>query len=247
MRAAYDDAEILSSLRHINKYYLPLTGLVSTTLTGPADEDDDELPFAKAGFALGNNILVGAGMNQHVNVLGAIPENTDPIPVAYPIPFDYLSGTLVRKLVKVDCGLIEEGGIQIAASSTIPNAGAANAAGKVWLGEPDVGEFTASWGQRAHSLENVLSQYGIHEGRMKGTGTAEDPYRALVHPSNVGTQRDYAYELVATLNDGRLFRRFLLNPRPSISASGGWGAKNTPVVVQVGCQYTHKFDVITAS
>ncbi len=247
MRAAADDAEILSSLIRIKKYVLQSESGASATLTGASLEDALMLPFAKAGFTTGDAVLVGSGTQQHLNFLGTIPDDTDPIPVVIPSPFAYPTGTIVREMVGVDLGYIEEGSASFAGSSTTASVGAANAAGNIWYGKPRIGELTASWGQRASSLENIASAYGLADSRVKGAGTTENPYRLLVHPDNMASQTTFAYALEGLLNDGRVLRRYLLNPRPLINISTAFGAADNPAVWTVGCSYTHSLDVITPS
>lgn len=245
MRAAADDAEILSKLRFGRKLVVPLAAPVATTLETDAAIDDEELDFLKTGFTVGKHVLVDAGTKQMVYRLGAIPADTAPIPIVkWPAQFDHEAGADVKLLSEIDLGYIEEGGITLAGSSSTQSVGAANANGKIWQGSPDVGDLSASWGQRASSLENLLSAYGIPEDRLTGDGTTNNPYRAMVHPDVMGTQVDYAYWFSGLYKNGKVFNRLLLNPTPTIAVNSALGAKNQPMVVTVGCLYTHHFDWI---
>lgn len=240
MRSATDDAEILSSLLRIRKLAVPLTAPVVAALTADAAEDADELAFAKAGFTAGRWVLVDAGLKQSAYKLGTIPADTSPIPITRPADFAHLEDAPVKLLDDIDMGYIEEGSATFGGSSSTQSVGAANARGRIWQSEPDVGDLSVSWGQRAASVENILSMYGIPEDLVKGDGTASNPYRALVHPTTMGSQREYAYLLQGRYKNLKTGNVLILNPTPTITVNGAFGAKNAPMVCTVGCLYTHK-------
>lgn len=242
MRAAADDAEILSKLRWIRKLAVPLTGAVTTTLETAAAVDATELDFLKTGFTIGKHVLVDAGTKQMVYRLGTIPAAAEPIPITkWPVQFAHAAAAPVKLLSEIDLGYIEEGSASLSGSSSTQSVSAANARGRIWQSEPDVGDLSISWGQRASSLENILSAYGMDEGLLKGDGTVNNPYRAMVHPDTMGTQIDFAYWLSGLQKNGKVLNMFLLNPTPTIAANTAFGAKNQPAVWTVGCLYTHKF------
>ncbi len=240
MRAVADDAEIISRLMSMHKLVVPLTGVVETTLTAAGAVDDDELDFLKTGFSAGNIVMVGTGLGQCVYELGTIPAGDEPIPVKLPLMFDHALGERVVKLDDLHLGYIEEASATLSGSSTQASVGAANANGKIWTGDPEMGDMGVSWGQRASSLENILSAYGINEGRVVGDGTPTNPYRGLVHPDTIGEQRDYAYLGKSRYKNNKILNIAFLNPTPTVSINTAIGAKNSPAVWTVGCLYTHK-------
>lgn len=243
MRSAHDDAEILSRMRWLRKLTVPLTTPVEAVLTSDAAEDDDELDFLKTGFTVGDHVLVDAGVQQMVYRLGAIPADDAPIPIVkWPAQFDHASGAAVKLLSEIDLGYIEEGGLTPGGSSSTQSVSAANARGKIWQSDPDIGDLSISWGQRAGSLENIAAMYGMDEGYVKGDGTTNNPYRLLVHPDRMGTQVDFAYWFSGLYKNAKIYNRLFLNPTPTITVNGSMGAKNQPMVCTVGCLYTHFFD-----
>lgn len=240
MRAAADDGEILSSLSKIYKLSKPLTSPVVAALTTLSAVDAEELDFLKTGFVVDDFILVDSGTNQELFQIDSIPSGTEALPIKVPALLAHALDAAVVKLEKIDQGYIEEGSASFSGSSSTPSVGAANAVGKIWQGSPDLGDLGISWGQRASSLEVILSAYGINESLMKGDGTAGNPYRALVHPSVIATQRDYAYLLQGLHKNGATLNVALLNPTPTININAAFGAKNAPAVWTVGCVFTHK-------
>jgi hypothetical protein len=242
MRAAADDAEILSKLRWIRKLTVPLSSPVTAALTAAADVDDTELDFLKTGFTVGKHVLVDAGTKQMVYRLGTIPADDEPIPIVkWPAQFAHEIGAAVKLLSELDLGYIEEGGATLSGSSSTGSVSAANARGKIWQSEPDIGDLGISWGHRAASLENIASAYGMDESGVKGDGTTNNPYRLMVHPNTMGTQIDYAYWLSGLYKNNKIGNLLLLNPTPTIAVNTAFGAKNQPAVFTVGCLYTHKF------
>jgi hypothetical protein len=239
MRAAADDAEILSKLIRITKYFVPTTSTVETVLTADVDIDDIELPFLKTGFTTGAWVLVGSGTNQALIQLGTVPADSSPIPVEMPAPFAWPTGTRVALCTAVDLGYIEEGSASLSGSSSTPSVGAANANGKIWQGDPDVGDLGISWGQRASSMEVLADAYGFDETLVKGDGTAGDPRRLLVHPDVLGTMRDYAFVLSGLKKNGVTMNMGIFNPTPTLNVNTAFGAKAQPAVWTVGCLYTH--------
>ena len=240
MRSIADDAEILSRLISIQKLVKPLTTPLTTLVTADGDIDDPSLAFAKAGFSASKYNQVGEGLRQCVYQIDSIPADAAPIPLKVPLLFAHAEDEVVSLLNDINLGYIEEGSATESGSSSTASVGAANANGKIWQSAPEMGDMGISWGQRAYSLENVLSQYGIDESHVRGDGTAGDPYRALVHPDNIGTQRDYAYLLTGLYKNNKVCNLLLLNPVPTITVNSAFGAKNNPAVVTVGCMYTHK-------
>ncbi len=240
MRAIADDAEILSKLQSIHKLQVPLTGVVETTVSTAGEVDDATLAFLKTGFAANAYVMVGSGLGQCVYEIASIPADTSPIPLKVPLMFDHAEDERVVLLQSLHLGYIEEQAATLSGSSTQASVGAANANGKIWTGDPEMGDMGISWGQRASSLENILSAYGINEGRVKGDGTTNNPYRALVHPDIIGEQRDFAYLLKGRYKNNKVLNFVLLNPTPTVSINTTFGAKNAPAVWNVGCLYTHK-------
>jgi hypothetical protein len=242
MRAAADDAEILSKLRWIRKLTVPLTAPVTAPLTAAAAVSETALTFLKTGFTVGKHVLVDSGTNQMVYRLGAIPSGSEAIPIVkWPTQSPHEIGALVRLLTEIDLGYIEDGGASLSASSSTGSVSAANARGKIWQSEPDIGDLSVSWGQRASSLENIASAYGMDESGVKGDGTTNNPYRLLVHPNTMGGQIEYAYWLSGLYKNNKVCNMLLLNPTPTIAVNTAFGAKNQPAVFTVGCLYTHKF------
>ena len=244
MRSAYDEAEIFTSLSSIFKYQRPKTGGASATLAAPAVIDDEDLTFLKTGFSTGDHVLVGSSLQQMIYKLGTIPSGSEAIPITRPVDLAHDNGAPVLEMVELNLGYIEEASASLGGSSSVPSVGAANSNGKIWRGRPDVGDLTISWAQRASSPENLLSAYGINENNVRGDGSPGDPWRALVHPREMGTQRDYAYGLVGLLQDGRIGTLWILNPVPNVSINTSLGAKNQPGVWTVGCTYSHKLYVV---
>lgn len=245
MRAAADDAQIVSRLRWLRKLTVPLSAPTTTTLETAAAKDDDTLDFLKTGFTTGKRVLVDSGTKQMMYTLGAIPVDSTAIPITkYPAQFAHEAGAAVKLLSEIDLGYIEEGSATFSASSSTASVGAANASGRIWQGAPDIGDLSVSWGQRAASLENILSAYGIDESLLEGDGNADNVYRAMTHPDTMGTQKDYLYWLSAIYKGGQIFNRIILNPTPTIQVNTAVGAKNQPAVYTVGCIYTHHFDWI---
>lgn len=240
MRALADDGEILSKLLRIKKLTVPLTGGVSAALTASPAANALALAFLKTDFTAGDWVLVDTGTNQSAYRLGTIPAGSDPIPITRPVDFQHAIGAAVKKMTEIDLGYIEEGSATLGGSSNVASVGAANAAGRIWQGDPDIGDLSISWGQRAASLENLASMYGMDESLVKGNGTANNPYRLLVHPDTMGAQREYAYLLSGRYKNTRTLNMLLLNPTPTISVNSAFGAKNAPLVATVGCLYTHK-------
>lgn len=240
MRALADDAEILSKLLRIKKLTVPLTTPVTAALTADAAVDDDELDFLKTGFTLADWVLVDTGTKQSAYRLGTIPAADEPIPITRPADFAHLTGAVVKKLSEIDMGYIEEGSATLSGSSSTASVGAANASGRIWQSDPDIGDLGISWSQRAASLENMASMYGMDESLIKGTGVTADPYRLMVHPDTMGKQLDFAYLLSGRYKNTKTLYMLLLNPTPTISVNSAFGAKNAPMTCQVGCLYTHK-------
>lgn len=240
MRAIADDAEILSRLQSIHKLQVPLESPVETTVTAAGEVDDAELTFAKAGFIADRFVLVGSGLGQCAYEIESIPSGSEPIPLKVPLFFAHAIGERVAMMENIHLGYIEEASATLGGSSTQASVGAANANGKIWTGDPEMGDLSVSWAQRASSLENILSAYGINEGRVVGNGSPGDPYRALVHPDTIGEQRDYAYLLKGRLKNNSILNVLFLNPTPTVSINTALGAKSAPATWQVGCLYTHK-------
>ena len=240
MRTALDDPQILSKLRKIRKYTVPLTLPVSAPLETVATLDGLTLDFLKTGFAVGNYVLVDSGLQQSVYKLGAIPAAAEPIPVTRPVDFAHEAGALVKLLAELDLGYIEEGSATFSGSSSTTGVGAANAAGRIWQSDPDIGDLSCSWQQRAASPENIAAMYGMDESYVKGDGTTGDPYRVMVHPNTMGGQVEYAYHLTGYYKDRTTLNCLLLNPSPTITVNSAFGAKNAPMLCTVGCVYTHK-------
>jgi hypothetical protein len=242
MRQAVDDGYILSELLYVKKFAVPLTEPTVAALTGDVAVDAVALPFAKDGFTMGKYVLVDVGLKQSAYPLGTIPADTSAIPITRPADFAHLEDAVVKLCVEMHMGYIEDGGVSFGGSSSQTSISAANARGNIFTSRPTMGDLTASWGERANSLDNIAAAYGQDEGRIKGDGDVGDPRRLLTHPETMLEQKDFFYLMAGALQNGQTHYRALFNPKPTANISGAFGAKNTPMVVPVSCIYTHHLD-----